>query len=114
MFYKQTKSYGGPQEWLTIPYQVGQIKFVDDSHFFFTSSKKVEKEPFPLPDSLKAQDADKRYRVFEDLPFWSNGRGDIQHHHTILYYSDNGKVTALTDSLAGVGSLELSKLQHPT
>ena len=85
VFYKQTKSYGGPQEWLTIPYQVGQIKFVDDSHFFFTSSKKVEKEPFPLPDSLKAQDADKRYRVFEDLPFWSNGRGDIQRHHTILY-----------------------------
>ena len=109
VFYKQTKSYGGPQEWLTIPYQVGQIKFIDDTHFFFTSSKKVEREPFPLPDSLKSQDADKRYRVFEDLPFWSNGRGDIQRHHTILYYSDNGKVTALTDSLAGVGSLELSK-----
>lgn len=109
VFYKQTKSYGGPQEWLTIPYQVGQIKFIDDTHFFFTSSKKVEREPFPQPDSLKSQDADKRYRVFEDLPFWSNGRGDIQRHHTILYYSDNGKVTALTDSLAGVGSLELSK-----
>ena len=109
VFYKQTKSYGGPQEWLTIPYQVGQIKFIDDTHFFFTSSKKVEREPFPLPDSLKSQDADKRYRVFEDLPFWSNGRGDIQRHHTILYYSDNGKVTALTDSLAGVGSLVLSK-----
>ena len=109
VLYKQTKSYGGPREWLTIPYQAGQIKFIDNTHFFFTSSKKVEKEPFQLPDSLKAQDADKRYRVFEDLPFWSNGRGDIQRHHTVLYYSDNGKVTALTDSLAGVGSLALSK-----
>ena len=108
VFYKQTKSYGGPQQWLTIPYQVGQVKFVDDNHFFFTSSKKVEKEPFVLPDSLKAQDADKRYRIFEDLPFWSNGRGDIVRQHTVLYYSDNGKVTALTDSLAGVGGLELS------
>lgn len=83
VFYKQTKSYGGPQEWLTIPYQVGQIKFIDDTHFFFTSSKKVEREPFPLPDSLKSQDADKRYRVFEDLPFWSNGRGDIQRQHSL-------------------------------
>lgn len=109
VLYKQTKSYGGPREWLTIPYQAGQIKFIDNTHFFFTSSKKVEKEPFQLPDSLKAQDADKRYRVFEDLPFWSNGRGDIQRHHTVLYYSDNGKVTAFTDSLAGVGSLALSK-----
>ena len=108
VFYKQTKSYGGPQQWLTSPYQVGQVKFVDDNHFFFTSSKKVEKEPFVLSDSLKAQDADKRYRIFEDLPFWSNGRGDIVRQHTVLYYSDNGKVTALTDSLAGVGGLELS------
>ena len=108
VFYKQTKSYGGPQQWLAISYQVGQVKFVDNNHFFFTSSKKVEKKPFVLPDSLKAKDADKRYRIFEDLPFWSNGRGDIVRQHTVLYYSANGKVTALTDSLAGVGGLELS------
>lgn len=108
IFYKQTKSYGGPQQWLTIPYHVGQIKFVDDSHFFFTASKKIEREPFVLPDSLKAKDADKRYRIFEDLPFWSNGRGDIVRQHTILYYSDNGKITALSDSLSEVNSLELS------
>lgn len=108
IFYKQKKSYGGPQQWLTIPFQVGQVKFIDDTHFFFTSSKKEEKEEFVLPDSLKAQNAEKRYRIFENLPFWSNGRGDIVRQHTILYYSDNGKVTALTDSLAGVGGLELS------
>lgn len=109
VFYKQTKSYGGPQEWFSIPYQVGQIKFVDDNHFFFTTSKKVEEASLVLPDSLKAQDADKRYRVFEQVPFWSNGRGDIKRQHTVLYYYNQGKVTALTDSLSGVGSLELSK-----
>ena len=109
VFYKQTKSYGGPQEWFSIPYQVGQIKFVDDNHFFFTTSKKVEEASLVLPDSLKAQDADKRYRVFEHVPFWSNGRGDIKRQHTVLYYYNQGKVTALTDSLSGVGSLELSK-----
>ena len=37
IFYKQKKSYGGPQQWLTIPFQVGQVKFIDDTHFFFTS-----------------------------------------------------------------------------
>jgi len=109
VFYKQTKNYGGPQEWFSIPYQVGQIKFVDDNHFFFTTSKKVEEASLVLPDSLKAQDADKRYRVFEQVPFWSNGRGDIKRQHTVLYYYNQGKVTALTDSLSGVGSLELSK-----
>ena len=108
VFYKQTRSYGGPQEWLRIPYHVGQIKFIDSDRFFFTSSKKVEQAKDPLPDSLKAKDADRRYRIFEELPFWSNGRGDIIPQHTVLYYSDHGKVTALSDSLGNAGGIELS------
>ncbi len=106
--YRQTRSYGGPQEWLRIPYKVRQIQFADKDHFFFTASKPVKSVTDPLPDSLKAKDADKRYRVFEELPFWSNGRGDIKPQHTVLYYSAGGQVTPLTDSLANVGSLQLS------
>lgn len=112
VFYKQTRSYGGPQEWLRIPYRVGQVKFIDEHRFFFTSSKPVAQSDDHLPDSLKAKDAKTRYRVFEELPFWSNGRGDIIPQHSVLYYSSNGQVTPLTDSLANVSSLELSPDQR--
>lgn len=108
IFYKQSRSYGGPQEWLRVPYRVGQAKFIDTNRFFFTASHRVQQPIDPLPDSLKAEDADKRYRIFEELPFWSNGRGDIIPQHTVLYYADNGQIRALTDSLANVGNLELS------
>lgn len=108
IFLKQSKGYGGPQEWLRIPYRVGQVKFLDDTHFYFTSSKREKPENSMLPDSLTAKDADKRYRIFEDLPFWSNGRGDIKPQHSLLYYYNNGEVTLLTDTLANIGSLELS------
>ena len=108
VFYRQTRSYGGPQEWLRIPYHVGQVKFIDHDRFFFTASRKVEPTRDPLPDSLVAKDADSRYRIFEELPYWSNGRGDIKPQHSVLYYSDHGTVTALTDSLGNAGGLELS------
>lgn len=107
-FYRRTRSYGDPQEWIRVPYRVGQVKFIDGNHFFFTSTNRVERQADDLPDSLKAKDAEKRYRIFEQLPYWSNGRGDIVPAHTALYYYADGNVTPLTDSLANVGQLSLS------
>ncbi|WP_081773206.1 S9 family peptidase [Prevotella sp. P6B4] len=108
VFLELTKGYGEATEWLRLPYSVGQVKYISRQHFFFTASYKLHQTNDRLPDSLKAKDANKRYRIFDELPFWSNGRGDINGSRQVLYEYKNGQVKALTDSLQNAGGLALS------
>ena len=108
VFLELTKGYGEASEWLRLSYPVGQVKYISRQHFFFTASYKLQSSQDGLPDSLKASDADKRYRIFDELPFWSNGRGDTNGSREVLYEYHDGKVKALSDSLFNVGGLALS------
>ena len=108
IFLELTKGYGEASEWLRLSYPVGQVKYISRQHFFFTASFKLHQVADGLPDSLKAGDADKRYRIFNEIPFWSNGRGDTNGLRQVLYEYKNGEVKALTDSLQNVGALALS------
>ena len=82
---------GEAQEWLRLPYNVGQLAFVDDEHFFFTVSYDDQFAGYlrtangDTAKALQAKAADKPYRIFEEIPFWSNGRGDISGKRTHLY-----------------------------
>lgn len=104
-----TRGYGGVTQWLKLPYKIGQIEFVSSGHFFFTASVHLDFGRDTLPDSLKAADPEKRYRVFDELPFWSNGAGDTNGNRTALYEYRNGKITALTDTVSFVQQIKLSK-----
>ena len=108
VFLELTRGYGEATEWLRLPYQIGQVKYINRQHFFFTASYKLQQGSDCLPDSLKANDADKRYRIFDELPFWSNGRGDTNGLRQVLYEYKDGQVRALTDSLTSVGGFALS------
>lgn len=111
-FLELTRSYGEASEWLRLPYKIGQVKFISRTRFFFTASHTLQQAADGLPDSLKAKDADKRYRIFDELPFWSNGRGDINGQRSVLYEYNNGNITPLTDSLSVVGGFTLSADNH--
>lgn len=86
---------GEAEEWLRLPYAVGDMKFVDDTRFFFTAS---------TTDSTRNE----AYRIFEEIPFWSNGRGDVSGKRTHLFYFDNGNIRSLSDTYETVGGLTLS------
>ena len=105
VFMQLTRGYGEATEWLRLPYKIGQIKFLSRNHFFFTASHTLKQTISELPDSLKAKDDNRRYRIFDEIPFWSNGRGDINGLRSVLYEYKDGKVTPLTDSLSIVAGL---------
>ncbi|KAA6312961.1 Dipeptidyl-peptidase 5, partial [termite gut metagenome] len=49
------------------------------------------------------------YRILYELPFWSNGRGDVSGLRTHLYYYGKGEIKPLSDNVfESVSSLELS------
>jgi dipeptidyl aminopeptidase/acylaminoacyl peptidase len=90
------KGFQEATEWLRLPFAAGQIQWIDKEHFFYSSSYNHHKED------------DKNYRILDELPYWSNGRGDISGQRTHLYYYDNGKTTLLTDTLGSSSGFELS------
>ena len=57
VFLELTRGYGEATEWLRLPYQIGQVKYINRQHFFFTASYKLQQGSDCLPDSLKANDA---------------------------------------------------------
>ena len=95
-----TVGYQEANEWKRLPYSVRDIKLIDEDRFFFTASYTINEE---LNDGGGG-----RYRIFDELPFWSNGRGDVNGSRTLLYYYDNGQIRSLSDTLDVVSGLELS------
>lgn len=102
-FKRLSNAYGEALEWLKLPYCVQEVAFIAPDHFFFTAQYRLKQA-----DGLNADN----YRIFEELPFWSNGRGDINGLRTVLYQYDKGNVTLLSDTLASVSELALSPDKH--
>jgi dipeptidyl aminopeptidase/acylaminoacyl peptidase len=109
-----TKGYAEASEWIRIPYSATQIQWIDKEHFFFTSSydhhfeRLLKENKGNYQDALKKKNEEKSFRILDELPFWSNGGGDVSGRRTHLYYYDNGKATLLSDTLESVSSTELS------
>jgi dipeptidyl aminopeptidase/acylaminoacyl peptidase len=95
-FLKLSHGYGEAGEWLTLPFQASQIEWIGKDVFFYTSS--YNRNP----------DKSRNYHIYDELPFWSNGRGDVSGRRSHLYFYDKGKSTLLSDTLASVSGLKLS------
>lgn len=98
VYYKLTKEYGEATEWVRLPYAVRDIQAIDENRFFFTASDQL----------VEKANTDKAIRIFDELPFWSNGQGDISGKRVHLYYYNSGDITLLSDSLETVSDIELS------
>jgi dipeptidyl aminopeptidase/acylaminoacyl peptidase len=101
-------------EALRLPYSVGDIKFVDETHFFFTAgydhafAQLLDEAGNDLDKALKEKEKNSAYRIFEEIPFWSNGRGDVSGKRTHLFYYSEGEIKALSTTFETVGGLTLS------
>lgn len=115
VFQKLSKGYQEAEEWLRLPFRVGQVKWIDDDRFFYTSSYDRHFE-FLLKESngdhqealKKQRKAKEAYRIFDELPFWADGRGDVSGLRNHLSYYDKGEITLLSDTLESASSPELS------
>jgi dipeptidyl aminopeptidase/acylaminoacyl peptidase len=109
-----SKGFQEATEWLRLPFFAGQIQWIDKAHFFYTSSYDhhfqllLKESNGNDQEARKKRDANRSYRIFDEFPFWSNGRGDISGLRTHLYYYDSGKSTLLTDTLGSSSGIELS------
>lgn len=99
IFKRLSNTYGEALEWLRLPYRVQEAAFIAPDYFFFTAQYRLKQADNSNTDN---------YRIFEELPFWSNGRGDINGLRTVLYQYDKGNITLLSDTLASVSELALS------
>lgn len=95
-FLKLSYGYGEADEWLKLPFQAAQIDWIEKEVFFYTS-------PYN-----RNTDKSKNYHIYDELPFWANGRGDVSGRRSHLYFYDKGKSLLLSDTLASVSGLKLS------
>lgn len=114
VFQKLSSGYGEADEWLRLPFRTEQVEWIDREHFFYTVSYDHHFESL-LKDSngnrevaLKKKEGNKDYRIFYELPFWSNGRGDVSGQRTHLYCYNKGERKLLSDTLESVSEPELS------
>jgi dipeptidyl aminopeptidase/acylaminoacyl peptidase len=114
VFQKLSAGYGEADEWVRLPFQAGQIEWIDRERFFYTASYDHQFERLLRENGGNRQEARKKrddnniYRIFDELPFWSNGRGDVSGLRTHLYYYDKGERTLLSDTLESASQPELS------
>ena len=114
VFQRLTPGIGEAMEWLRLPYSVGDIKFIDDNHFFFTASyddqfaQMLAAADGDMEKALKEKEKNKPYRIFEEIPFWANGRGDVSGKRTHLFYYNDGEIHSFSEIYETVNGLTLS------
>ena len=103
-----TKNGGEAYEYMTLPFDVTEIKIIDNDNFIFTAifdnnSLNInnltgeEKEK-----AIKLYNENKDYEILDEIPFWSNGVGFVNKKRNRLYHYD--KSQNKTTEISGIFS----------
>ena len=103
-----TKNGGEAYEYMTLPFDVTEIKIIDKDNFIFTATfdnnslninnlTGEEKEK-----AIKLYNENKDYEILDEIPFWSNGVGFVNKKRNRLYYYD--KSQNKTTEISGIFS----------
>lgn len=94
---------GEAEELLHLPYNVSGLWFLSTKEFFFTASCSREYEAALAASDGDAEKAaeyikkeEKEYRVLDEVPFCSNGEGNINGIRDRLFFWKDGKITQIT------------------
>lgn len=86
-----------------LPYALTDILWVDETSFFFTAKLDLKMQRL-LAMGLSQKEASekmtkdlKQCREFVEVPFWSNGGGDISETRTTLFFYHEGVVERLSE-----------------
>ena len=116
--YNKINIFGGEaEEFMIVPAKVSKIKPISEDKFLICSSfdhyaidisnlEGVEREK-----ALAQIEENKDYEVFDELPFWSNGRGVVNKKRTRLYLFDKNsrEMKLLSPDFMNVGSFDYDK-----
>ncbi|MDR2383341.1 MAG: S9 family peptidase [Prevotellaceae bacterium] len=114
VFQKLSQGFGEADEWLRLPFRAGNIEWIENDVFFYTTQydhnfeQLLKESKGNRKDALKKKDENKIYHIYDELPFWSNGRGDVSGLRTHLYFYNKGESKLLSDTLESASSLKLS------
>ena len=103
-----TKNGGEAYEYMTLPFDVTEIKIIDKDNFIFTATfdnnslninnlTGEEKEK-----AIKLYNENKDYEILDEIPFWSNGVGFVNKKRNRLYHYD--KSQNKTTEISGIFS----------
>ena len=103
-----TKNGGEAYEYMTLPFDVTEIKIIDNDNFIFTATfdnnslninnlTGEEKEK-----AIKLYNENKDYEILDEIPFWSNGVGFVNKKRNRLYHYD--KSQNKTTEISGIFS----------
>ena len=103
-----TKNGGEAYEYMTLPFDVTEIKIIDNDNFIFTATfdnnslninnlTGEEKEK-----AIKLYNENKDYEILDESPFWSNGVGFVNKKRNRLYHYD--KSQNKTTEISGIFS----------
>jgi dipeptidyl aminopeptidase/acylaminoacyl peptidase len=121
-YYKISISGGEASLWKKLPYKAGSLKLISGDMFAATEvrdaskedplvlkdtdsqSGKAEQETDKIPEAVEGKD----YWVFDEFPFWFNGRGVINKKRNTLLLHKNGETLALSPRYMDVLGWDLS------
>ncbi|MDR1117024.1 MAG: S9 family peptidase [Oscillospiraceae bacterium] len=106
---------GEAAEYFRVPYDVTEIKKIDDKSFALLCSCHPEDPDFTRMDGTERSEAYRRieenrdYEVLDELPFWSNGDGftNKKRSRLFIYNPDRGTAEAVTDGLTDVSGMNV-------
>lgn len=114
VFQRLQEGKGEALELFRLPMQVSGIRFVDESHALLTArydaawARSLAQAQGDAVEAARLQADEADYRVFDEVPFWSNGEGIVNGVRDRLYWLDQGVATPLTDEATTVTEVVLS------
>ncbi len=98
-----------------IPFNVTDIKVLDDENFIFSAKFDPRFEKFPELDGqekekfLQGLKDEMDYEILDEIPFWSNGQGftNKKRNKLYLYNIKNQSTLSITDDFTDLYSFEL-------
>ncbi len=91
--------FGEAQLLFSLEQKVENIYYIDQSHFLFTASTHLESDSFETGEEC---------RVFEEVPFYFNGAGDVSKKRSSLFIYEEGEVKQLSKDTMDIQGVYLS------
>lgn len=110
-WYKINIHGGEAQPWLTVPERAGQIKLIDENTYLLTvvrDSEKDEKEDEAGQEETPKARQGVDFEVFDEFPFWFNGRKVINKKRNTLMLHKDGETKAISPQYLDMMGMQLS------
>ncbi len=107
-FYEMSLKGGEAKEAFTIPSKTTSVKLIEGDNYLITIPKKVGNEK---PSEKNRAEEGKDFYIFDEIPFWANGRGVTNKIRNTLaiYNSKTNEIKTVSEKFMNVMGANLSE-----